>query len=101
VAQLVTVARRSDIPEGTGKSIEAGGKRIAVFNISGEFHAIDDACLHRGGPLGEGEVEEAVVTCPWHLWQFDVTTGRCVQDQTMCTETYPVRLEGDEVQVEI
>jgi nitrite reductase/ring-hydroxylating ferredoxin subunit len=51
--------------------------------------------------LGEGDLEGQVVTCPWHHWKFDVTTGRCCQDGTIRAVTFPVRLDGDEIQVEI
>jgi nitrite reductase/ring-hydroxylating ferredoxin subunit len=51
---------------------------VAVFNVGGEFYAIDNSCPHRGGPLGEGELEDCIVTCPWHEFRFDVRTGKCI-----------------------
>lgn len=71
MANFVKVGRRGDIGEGTGKSVEVGGKEIALFNSGGNFYAIDNVCLHRGGPLGEGELEGTIVTCPWHGRQYD------------------------------
>ena len=72
---------------GHGIVAEVNGKALAVFNVDGQFHVIDNTCLHRGGPLGEGELEANVVTCPWHGWQFNVTTGVCVNNPSAKVET--------------
>src|SRR5207244_12158947 len=70
---FMKVAAVGDVPPGTGKCIEAGGKQIALFNVGGTFHAIDNTCLHRGGPLGECELEGYIVTCPRLDRPTDVT----------------------------
>jgi nitrite reductase (NADH) small subunit/3-phenylpropionate/trans-cinnamate dioxygenase ferredoxin subunit len=75
MAEYVKVASVRDLPPGSGMTVEVGGKPVAVFNCDGAFFAIDDTCPHQGGPLGEGEVEGMVVTCPWHEWRYDVRTG--------------------------
>jgi nitrite reductase (NADH) small subunit/3-phenylpropionate/trans-cinnamate dioxygenase ferredoxin subunit len=100
VANFVKVAQRTDIPEGTGKTVEIAGKQIALFNSGGNFYAIDNTCLHRGGPLGEGELDGTLVTCPWHGWEYDITTGCNVDDQTKKVACFPVRIDGDDVLVE-
>ena len=95
------LAKVSDIPAGEGRIFEPEGHVIAIFNIGGKFHAVDNTCLHRGGPLGEGICEESVVTCPWHGWRYDVTTGQCVEgDPSAKVVTYPVKVENDEILVE-
>ena len=99
MANFVKVAEVGDVPPGTGKCVEADGKQIALFNVAGAFHAIDNTCLHRGGPLGEGELEGTVVTCPWHGWQYDVTTGANLDDDTVRVARYEVKLEGGAVLV--
>ena len=71
MADYICVAKADEIPAGQGRTVEVEGKKIAVFNIDGNLHAIDDTCVHRGGPLGQGHLEEGVVTCPWHNWRFD------------------------------
>jgi len=65
------------------------------------FHAIDGICLHRGGPLAEGQLIKCVVTCPWHGWQFDVTTGALVQDPKIGVSRHDTRIVGDQVQIRL
>ena len=101
MADFEKVARRGEIPDGQGKTVEIAGRRIALFNVGGKFHAIDNTCLHRGGPLGEGHLQERVVHCPWHGWGFDVTTGVCEANPDFKLETFPVQVEGEEVLVGI
>jgi nitrite reductase (NADH) small subunit len=101
MANFVRVAATADIPAGQGKTVEVDGKKIAVFNCDGTFYAIDDTCKHRGGPLGEGELDGTTVICPWHGWMYDVTSGACVDDPSFHVDKYAVRVEGDNVLVEI
>ena len=102
MANLVRAASVGEIPPGTGKCVTVNGKEIALFNLDGKFHAIDNTCLHRGGPLGEGEVDGATVTCPWHGWQYDIPTGKNVGDDSEGgVETYEVKVEGDAVLVAV
>ena len=101
MADFQKVARRDEIPEGQGKAIEIAGRTIAVFNAGGKFYATDNTCLHRGGPLGEGHVKENVVSCPWHMWGFNVTTGACETNPDLKVECFPVKLEGEEILVGI
>ena len=98
---FMKVAAVGDVPPGTGKCIEAGGKQIALFNVGGTFHAIDNTCLHRGGPLGEGELEGMIVTCPWHGWQYDVRTGENEFDRAIKLRCYEVRVEDGDVKVAV
>lgn len=99
MGEFVRVAGTEDVKPGQGIVAEVNGKTLAIFNVNGEFRAIDNTCLHRGGPLGEGDVEGNVVTCPWHGWQFDVTTGACVNNPSAKVEVYDVRVEGTDVKV--
>jgi nitrite reductase/ring-hydroxylating ferredoxin subunit len=99
MAEFVRVTGTADVKPGHGIVAEVNGKTLAVFNVDGNFHAIDNTCLHRGGPLGEGDVEGNVVTCPWHGWQFDVTTGECVKNPSAKVEVYQVKVEGSDVKV--
>ena len=96
---FVTVANVNDVKEGKGKVVEANGKTIALFNVDGKIYAIDNTCVHAGGPLGEGACEGNVVTCPWHGWKFDVTTGISPVNPQAKVDTFEVQIEGEEVKV--
>jgi len=91
----------AEVPSGTIHQFQVGGTAIALANESGKFYAINDVCIHRGGPLGEGELEGNVVTCPWHGWQYDVTTGKVTQNPTMGVACYATEVRGDEVFVDV
>lgn len=96
MADFVKLCATSEVAPGTGTTIEVRGKKIAVFNVDGTFHAIDDECPHRGGPLGEGELDGCLVMCPWHAWQFDVTSGESVTDD-LVVGRYETRIDGGDV----
>jgi nitrite reductase (NADH) small subunit len=100
MAEFVRVARRDEIADGAGKVVEVNGQLIALFNSGGQFYAIDNACLHRGGPLGDGEVYGTRVICPLHGWEYDFTTGCSVDDAAMKLHCYAVRIAGDDVLIE-
>lgn len=98
---FVRVAATNEIPAGEGRMFEVDGKQVAVFNCKGAFYAIDNSCKHQGGPLAEGEIEGTVVTCPWHGWTYDVTTGRSPDDDDCGVDRYDVRVEGADVLVAV
>src|SRR5215467_13565317 len=75
MAQFIKVATTADLAPGEAKCVEVAGKKLALFNLEGNFYAIDDTCTHRGGPLSEGEVSGEEVTCPWHGAIYNIKTG--------------------------
>ena len=95
------VARVGDIAEGEARVVEVDGRTLALFNVGGSFYAIDNTCPHRGGPLGEGDLEGRIVLCPWHAWRWDVTTGNNANNPAVKVACYPVSVEGEAVFVEI
>lgn len=97
----VRVAAVEDLANGEGRVIEVEGRSLALFNVNGSFHALDNACAHRGGPLGEGDLEGTVVTCPWHAWRWDVTTGANVNNPAVTMPCFPVVVENGHVFVEL
>ena len=99
MSSFVRVAAISDLQPGQCKVVVAEGQQIALFNVGGTFYALDNTCLHRGGPLGEGFLEGKIVTCPWHGWTYDVTNGVCVVNPNITIKTYQVKVEGSDVQV--
>ncbi|HEV2299012.1 MAG TPA: Rieske 2Fe-2S domain-containing protein [Candidatus Acidoferrales bacterium] len=92
---------KADIPPGQIREIRLNGTSVAIANLDGKFFAINSVCLHHGGPLGDGELEGNVVTCPWHGWQYDVTTGKLVQQPTDGVQCYAVELRGEDVFVDV
>ncbi len=73
---LHKVATTGDFPPGSARAIEVAGRSVALFNVEGTIHAIDNDCTHDGGPLSEGVVSDGCVVCPWHGAEFDLGTGK-------------------------
>lgn len=97
----VTVAKVGEIPPGGVKVVRLDDQEVAVFNIGGDYHAIEDVCTHDGGPLAEGPLDGHVVECPRHGARFDVRTGDVLcMPATAPVASYPVRVTGDDIQVE-
>ena len=95
-----TVAKVGEIAPGAVKMMRVGDQEIAVFNIAGSYHVMDDICTHDGGPLAEGLIDDFVIECPRHGAKFDIRTGAVLgMPATTPVTTYPVRVEGDEIQV--
>lgn len=98
---FVKVAGVADIEPGSGRVVEAGYRELALFNVNGEFFCIDNTCPHAEGPLGEGELNDEVVTCPWHAWEFNVKTGEGLYGTGVCATRFRCKVEGDDVLVDI
>lgn len=102
MAQFVKVATTGELAPGQAKKVDVDGKVIALFNLEGSYHAIDDTCPHRGGPLSQGPVKGEVVTCPWHGSQFDVRSGDVLTPPARIgVSSYRVRVSGSDVEVEV
>jgi nitrite reductase (NADH) small subunit len=101
MAEFVTLAKVDEIESGRGKAINVNGRSIALFNVDGSFFAIDGTCVHRGGPLGEGDLEGFVVTCPWHQWTYDVRTGNGVLNPAAKVACYETKVEAGKVLVSL
>ena len=99
---FVTVAKVGEIPPGGVKTLRITDREIAVFHLAGGYHAMDDICTHDGGPLAEGLIEDHVIECPRHGARFDIRTGAVLgMPATQPVTTYPVRVSGDEIQVNL
>jgi nitrite reductase/ring-hydroxylating ferredoxin subunit len=98
---FVKVTSTSDLKPGENKVVNVNGTDVALFNVEGQFFAIGNTCLHRGGPLGEGILEDDVVTCPWHGWRFNVKTGVSPVMPTAKVASYQVKTEGSDVLVAV
>jgi len=101
MSKFVKAVKKGEIAEGSGKICEIEGKAIAVFNVGGKFYALDNTCRHQGGPLGEGFLDGKEVTCPWHAWVYNIETGACLSESDVKLATYPLKIEGDDILVEV
>jgi 3-phenylpropionate/trans-cinnamate dioxygenase ferredoxin subunit len=111
------IAPVTDFPPGTRRIVSLGGRAgIGIYNVDGRFYALRNICPHEGAPLCQGaqrahiraqrvgsgyeyvyEREGEIIACPWHEWEFDLTTGRALHDPRQRVKTYRVVVEGDEV----
>jgi nitrite reductase/ring-hydroxylating ferredoxin subunit len=98
----IPIGTLADFPEGQGVAVVAGGRRLAIFHIGERLFAIDNVCTHNRFPLADGRVQELVVTCRTHGARFNVETGAVVRGPARKpVRTYPVRLVGETVEVEV
>jgi nitrite reductase/ring-hydroxylating ferredoxin subunit len=102
MADFVKVANTSEIEPGQARRVTVEGKDIALFNVDGQFFALDNTCTHRGGPLAEGQLSGHEVTCPWHGAMFDIKTGKVLGPPAQRAVTrYGVRVTGTDIEVEV
>jgi len=102
MSDFIKVAETSDIPAGRVKVVVVGDRRIALCNVDGQFFAIDDLCTHDGGALDQGELQGDVIECPRHGARFSVRTGKVLAlPAVKALNTYPLRVEGSEIQVAV
>ena len=102
MGRFVKAIETAELSPGEGKQVDIEGLSIAVFNIEGNLYAIEGNCSHRGGSLGEGEVEGEVVTCPLHGAQFNVKTGQVMTlPAGSDMRRYTVKAEGADVLIEL
>jgi nitrite reductase (NADH) small subunit len=97
---FLRAARKDDVPAGSIREFQVDGKTLAISNVDGKFYAINNTCLHRGGPLGEGVLAGKIVTCPWHGWQYDVTTGNVAGNPAVGVGCFTTEVRGDDVWVD-
>ncbi len=103
MAKFVKVGNKSEFQDlEAGKLVDAGGQTIAIFDLGGNYYAIENTCPHRGGPLAEGEMDGEEVICPWHGARFNIKTGAVLAPPApQGVKSFPVRVTGDDVEVEI
>lgn len=102
MSEFISVAKVNDIPEGEGRCFDVGGSKVGVFNLGGEFYAVDDICTHAHASLSEGEMSGEEVACPLHFATFNIRTGECTgPPASEDLSTYTVRVVGEDVELEI
>lgn len=97
---FLRATKAAEVPPGTIREFQLDGKTVALANVEGKFFCIDNTCLHRGGPLGQGVLEGQTVTCPWHGWQYDVTTGKVTANPSVGVSCYTVEVRGEDIYVD-
>ena len=101
MTRWVPVGSASDFPLDTSNERVIDGRVFAVIHTKDGFFAMDGICLHQGGPLGKGTVCGNVLTCPWHGWQYDVTSGAHLINTAIVHPTFPTKLEADTVWIDV
>ncbi|PYM13885.1 MAG: hypothetical protein DMD81_19750 [Candidatus Rokuibacteriota bacterium] len=95
------LGRLEDLSAAEPKLVEVDGLRLVLVRVGDEVHALDEMCAHQGGPLSEGKLSGARLTCPWHGWMFDVRTGQCLMPtRGGSVPSYPVRVENGDILLE-
>jgi nitrite reductase (NADH) small subunit len=102
VSQWVRLCRVKDVPEpGTVREAEVEGVALCVANADGRVAVLDNWCPHRRGPLGQGWMEGDTVVCPWHCWSFSSVTGVAAPPDQGKVQVFAVRVEGEDVLVDL
>jgi len=98
---LFRVGKISTLPPDSVMEVLIEDRPYAVCNVAGEIRALDGVCLHHGGPLGQGQIHDGRVVCPYHLWEFDCRTGEYDFDPARRVATFDVKLEGDDIFLQV
>ena len=98
---FVKIATQSELPANNeAKEFPCGDKTICVANINGTITAMDNVCLHQGGPIGQGVIEKGKVVCPWHGWAWDPVTGQAGNNPNAKVAVYPLKIEQGDVLID-
>ena len=97
--QFVQVADVDDVRPGIPKVVVVDGREIALVNLDGCIHAVDNTCPHQGGPLAEGWLDGPLIACPWHAWCFDVRDGKMTLGDFASIDVFDVAVEGTKIAV--
>ncbi len=98
---FVEVAKLKDLKPGSSKVVEAKGIPIAIFNVDGNIYATSNTCLHAAGSLGEGTLEDNIITCPLHGWQYNIMDGSCKTMNFMKLKIFKVKIDNDKIMVDV
>ena len=102
MSNLVKLTTESNLPgPNEAKEFPCGDKEICVANVNGTYSATDNICLHRGGPLGQGTIENGKIVCPWHAWAWDPATGEAAHNASAKIRVYPLKILKGDVLIEI
>jgi nitrite reductase (NADH) small subunit len=94
---FVKVGSLTGLPPGSVMEVTLGDDSYAICNAGGELHALAGICPHAGGPIGQGNLQEHLVVCPWHEWAYDCRTGENDYDPAVKLDRFVVTTEGDDI----
>jgi nitrite reductase/ring-hydroxylating ferredoxin subunit len=97
----IKVATLSELPPDSVKEVLVGHQPYAICNVGGVVRALSGVCIHRGGPLGHGQIHEGRIVCPFHMWEFDCATGEYNYDPAKRLPTFEVSVEGEDVFLQV
>jgi len=95
------VLDKSDLGPGATRAVEINGEKLAIYNVNGKIFCTENTCPHAHGPLGEGFLEENVISCPLHGWTFNVETGEGMLMPGSKIRTYKIKVENNKIFVDI
>ena len=102
MSDYLKLTTESELPsDNEAKEFTVGDRVVCVANVNGTITAMDNVCLHRGGPLGQGMVEGGKIVCPWHGWQWDPQSGQAVHNAAAKVAVYPIKIENGEVMIKL
>jgi nitrite reductase (NADH) small subunit len=99
---FVKITSQSELPApNEAKEFSCAGKEICIANVNGTYSAMDNICLHQGGPLGQGTIEGGKVVCPWHGWSYNPSTGEAAHNARAKVAVYSLNVENGDVLIDI
>jgi nitrite reductase (NADH) small subunit len=102
MSEYIKLTTESELPpENEAREYPCGDRVICVANVEGKITAMDNVCFHRGGPLGQGVIDEGKLVCPWHGWTFDPITGEALHNRAAKVAIYPIKVENGDVLIEL
>lgn len=99
--QALYVGSVAALRRGKPLGVSVNGRKVAIFEVRDKIVATAGKCPHAGGPLCQGTLSGTVLTCPWHGWSYDLETGVCEEDPGLILQRYPVRVQGDDILIEV
>ncbi|HEX6504242.1 MAG TPA: Rieske (2Fe-2S) protein [Terriglobales bacterium] len=102
MSDYLKLTTESELPPiNEAREFTLGDKTICVANVDGTITAMDNVCLHRGGPLGQGVIDRGKLICPWHGWEWNTSTGEAVHNPAAKVAVYPVKIEHGDVLIKL
>ncbi len=101
MSDYIKLTTKSELPPiNEAREFTIGDKMVCIANVNGQITAMDNVCLHRGGPIGQGVIDGGKVICPWHGWGWDPATGEAAHNRNAKVPVYPIKIEGDDVLIQ-